>query len=123
MKIRIKGNSIRYRLTKSEVAIFCATGYFEDYTQFIETTFTYALRINDAIKAMDAIYKENKICIQIAKELIKDWASNNKIGFQHDIALGTCKVLSILVEKDFICMDCTTEDQSDNYPNPVIDKQ
>jgi len=26
--------------------------------------------------------------------------------------------LHLLLEKDFVCLDNTAEDQSDNYPNP-----
>jgi hypothetical protein len=27
----------------------------------------------------------------------------------------------LLVEKDFVCLDNTIEDQSDNYPNPLAE--
>ena len=39
-------------------------------------------------------------------------------GFQHKQALSNGKELFLLVEKDFVCLDNTFEDQSDNYPNP-----
>jgi hypothetical protein len=32
--------------------------------------------------------------------------------------IGNDKYLFLLVEKDFVCLDNTVEDQSDNYPNP-----
>ena len=34
MKIRIKGNTIRYRLTKTEVADFGQQGFVEEKTEF-----------------------------------------------------------------------------------------
>jgi hypothetical protein len=33
---------------------------------------------------------------------------------------GTEEKLHLLVEKDFTCLDNVTEDQSDNYPNPLL---
>lgn len=42
MKLRIQGNSLRLRLTKTEVNTFCKTGNFEQQTRFTENTFTYA---------------------------------------------------------------------------------
>jgi hypothetical protein len=32
--------------------------------------------------------------------------------------LGNGQSLKLLLEKDFVCLDHTDEDQSDNYPNP-----
>ena len=43
---------------------------------------------------------------------------SNKVGFSHIFVLNSGTKLKLLVEKDFVCMDETVEDQSDNYPNP-----
>lgn len=39
MKIRIKGNSIRYRLTKTEVETFSKVGFYEEKTEFKDHIF------------------------------------------------------------------------------------
>ena len=44
MKIRIKGNVVRIRLTRSEVKRFAEEGYIEASTAFISNVFTYALQ-------------------------------------------------------------------------------
>ncbi|MBM1107739.1 hypothetical protein JQC67_16405 [Aurantibacter crassamenti] len=118
MKIRIKGNSIRYRLTKSDVAVFCETGYFEEQTSFSENVFVYALKASKTIQNMEAKFELNKIEVTISEDLIGEWATNNKVGYHHNLQLHDGTVLSILIEKDFTCLDDTIEDQSDNYPNP-----
>ena len=41
MKIRIKGNSIRLRLTKTEVDNFAANGFVEEKTEFGNNYFLY----------------------------------------------------------------------------------
>ena len=41
MKLRIKGNSIRFRLTKPEVDYFEKENYLEEKTHFGNTEFVY----------------------------------------------------------------------------------
>jgi hypothetical protein len=50
--------------------------------------------------------------------LVKEWPENNIIGFNANMPLTGKDSLYLLLEKDFICLDETTEDQSDNYENP-----
>lgn len=118
MKIRIKGNSIRYRLTKSEVETFCKTGFFEESTDFDNVTFKYALKAKVGITMLDAKFEANTITLFLEKSKSDDWFKTDEIGFKHSILSKNGTELSLLLEKDFVCMDETTEDQSDNYPNP-----
>jgi hypothetical protein len=48
----------------------------------------------------------------------KNWTDTDLVGFQHEYDLRNGTKLFLLVEKDFVCLDNTFEDQSDNYPNP-----
>jgi len=123
MKIRIKGNSIRFRLTKSEVEIFCETGYFEDTTDFGTKKFTYALRTKKGIDALDADFQEGTITMYLNSQKSKDWFKSNQVGFSHSTKKENGTELALLLEKDFVCMDESVEDQSDNYPNPLNDKK
>jgi hypothetical protein len=118
MKIRIKGNSIRLRLTQTEVANFANTGYLEEHTEFGNATFTYALANDAEVLTLSAKMEGAKITMQVPPDLAKNWTSTNEIGFQHKQPLSNGKELFLLVEKDFVCLDNTFEDQSDNYPNP-----
>ncbi len=45
MNLRIKANSIRMRLTKTEVNTLANTGYLEEETLFANSKFVYALQI------------------------------------------------------------------------------
>ncbi|MGW9686289.1 DUF7009 family protein [Flagellimonas sp. 2504JD1-5] len=118
MKIRIKGNSVRYRLTKSEVETFCDTGHFAETTEFNGRTFIYALKISETKTHMDAEFVDNTITLIVPEAVCKGWNVNNQVGFEHTVTLNNGNTLFLLVEKDFVCMDETNEDQSDNYPNP-----
>ena len=118
MKIRIKGNSIRLRLTQTEVANFANNGYLEEHTEFGNATFTYALANDAEVLNLSAKMEGAKITMQVPPALAKNWTSTNEVGFQHKLSLNNGKELFLLVEKDFVCLDNTFEDQSDNYPNP-----
>jgi hypothetical protein len=118
MKLRIKGNSIRLRLTQTEVANFAKNGYLEDHTEFGNTAFTYALANDANAQSLSAILEGVKITIQVPDAVAQNWISTNEVGFQHRQLLSNGKELFLLVEKDFVCLDNTFEDQSDNYPNP-----
>ena len=61
MKIRIKGNSIRYRLTKTEVETFCKEGLYEEQTEFKDHIFKYVLRSKNNISHLDADFKNDTI--------------------------------------------------------------
>lgn len=114
MKIRIKGNSLRYRLTKTDVEAFSANGYVEDSIDFGSQTLIYALQKNDS-NNLSAIFENNKITLFMPEAMVDEWTLTDKVGFEYRDA-----ELFILIEKDFKCLDDVAEDQSDNYPNPLI---
>ena len=118
MKIRIKGNSVRIRVTKSEVARFTEDGRLEEKTEFGDSVLTYALQCSDKFENPWADFKSNTITVYIPTQIKKTWVETDQISIKHKADIGTDKTLSILVEKDFVCLDHTDEDQSDNYPNP-----
>ena len=118
MKIRIKGNSVRLRLTKTEVETFCRKGFYTNRTQFPTSIFSYSLRSKKGISEMEASFENNEIILSMPIENLETWASSSIIGYNANLPLPNGEDLYLLVEKDFVCMDETVEDQSDNYPNP-----
>ena len=115
MKIIIKGNSIRFRLTKSEVQKLADSGKLEESTSFTGSTFYYAIISDLYISQLKAEYEGNKITLTVPADFTAKWPLNNVIGLEARDNNGD---LYLLLEKDFICLDETTEDQSDNYENP-----
>ncbi len=118
MKIRIKGNSVRYRLAKMDVDILTKEGYHEEQTSFGASRLKYVLQRKEEGDSLTAGYDNNTITVYIPALLLKDWATNEVIGFDAHMPLNEDESLYLLVEKDFKCLDDTTEDQSDNYDNP-----
>jgi hypothetical protein len=114
MKIRIKGNSLRYRLTKTEVEKLWSLGILEERTQFAGKTLVYAIETAKADK-LSANFIGDKIVLYMSKKMIDELHNTDKVGFD-----DRSESVSLLIEKDFVCIDNTNEDQSDNYPNPQL---
>jgi hypothetical protein len=120
MKIRIKGNSVRFRLTKTEVENFAINGAYTSETELMGGVFKYRLQRSEDYTHLAAVWNqsENEIIFFMPKSIADEWTESNEVGFQHIQILPNGTELFLLVEKDFVCLDNTFEDQSDNYPNP-----
>jgi len=117
MKIRIKGNSVRLRLSKPDVETLTVQGNVEEQTQFLNGTFRYRLESREQEK-MTAGFVNDCITVYIPQDFVKDWANNNTVGLRETMPLNEMTFLVLLVEKDFKCLDDTHEDQADKYDNP-----
>lgn len=116
MKIRIKSNSLRYRLTRSDVAQLTSTGHLTDKVSFGKRDLVYALKVG-ADEHLSATFSDDTITLCISANMINELETTTRVGFEEMVA-----GLHLLVEKDFTCLDNVTEDQSDNYPNPLAAK-
>ncbi|AYL99100.1 DUF7009 family protein [Mucilaginibacter celer] len=114
MKIRIKGNSLRYRLTKSDIAQLGNDGFLEDRTEFTGKTLNYAIMITDDDN-LTSDFTGDKIRLNLPRKMIEELINTEKVGFMDQTG-----PVSLLVEKDFTCLDNTEEDQGDNFPNPLL---
>jgi hypothetical protein len=118
MKIRILASSLRYRLSKSEVKKLCTEHYIESVTEFNSTTLVYAIQVQENIADLSADFKDNKITLLFPKTEAATWYESDKITYQNIVLLNNGNTLKLLLEKDFVCLDHSSEDQSDNYENP-----
>ncbi|MFN4082970.1 MAG: DUF7009 family protein [Bacteroidia bacterium] len=119
MKIRIKGNSVRLRLTKPEVDTFKQTGVVAKAINFGSTQMHYKLQVTNSNEQLTADYNNNTITVYMPENLRHDWTTTEWVGYDANMPLPNGESLFILVEKDFKCLDDTTEDQSDMYENPL----
>jgi predicted nucleotidyltransferase len=113
MKIRIRGNALRYRLTKSDISALAGNGYLQEQTDFAGQSLIYALKTTDDDK-LSAEFFNNTITFFIPKQMVTELIHTEKVGFE-----DKSSPLQLLIEKDFTCLDNVDEDQSDNYPNPL----
>ena len=118
MKVRIKGNSVRMRLSKSEVEAFAKEGYVEERTEFVNSTLIYSVKTTDA-ETLSAAYTSGNLTLFIPANLVEQWAFTDLVGLNYNMPVKNGRYLFILLEKDFKCIDDeVTEDQSDYFENP-----
>ena len=119
MKLRIKGNSLRLRLTKSEVSKLATEGIIEEHIGFVNNELTYSIVSSKTAHTITASFQGNAIRVIMPAMLSEDWPTNDIISFDEYLDENNQQSLYILIEKDFKCIDATTEDQSDNFENPA----
>ena len=116
MKIRIRSNSVRYRLSQSDVAALVKNKSLEDSVDFGVNKLVYSLQIVDDYQ-LSATFNNNTITLFMPAAMLAELAETEKVGFENIRHMP-----HLLVEKDFTCLDNVAEDQSDNYPNPLAAK-
>ncbi len=122
MKLRIKGNSIRLRLTQAEVKEFQGNGVVEEIVKFGNTDSSkmhYLLQVSSG-NEINALYESNKMIVNIPNPIADKWTTTNQVGFETQMKINEEEDLFILVEKDFKCLQPREhEDENDMFPNPA----
>lgn len=101
MKLRIKGNSIRLRLLRNEVAALVEKGFISEETTFSTgpgRTFYYGLIASDEADDIQAKFEGDRIMIVLPRNTAEKWANSETVGIE-----ASQGGLEILVEKDFAC--------------------
>ncbi|MEO6333657.1 MAG: hypothetical protein ABIO91_01620 [Pyrinomonadaceae bacterium] len=119
MKLRIKGNSIRLRLLRSEVDLFATERVISEDVGFGGSVLRYSLRISEEADSIKAEFIDNEISVLVPTATALDWAIGASTGIGTVDQLGESEILSILIEKDFVCVDRPDDpDRDDAFPNP-----
>jgi hypothetical protein len=122
MKLRIKGNSLRLRVSRSELARFEAGERIEETIHFTAdpgATLTYALESASRPAPVTIRYESREVVIILSKDRARIWSSQNEVGVYTTLDIGAAGSLEVAVEKDFACLDRTDEDNSDTFANPL----
>jgi hypothetical protein len=122
MKLRVKNNSVRLRLTQAEVARLAENGRVEELIEFgvkPNQRFVYALEISTETEEIRAKLENNRITILIPKTRAEDWTQSDRTGMETEQNIGDGKTLRLLIEKDFACLEPRRgEDDADAFPHP-----
>ena len=120
MKLRIRGDSIRMRLTRPEVEALGRRGFVEEATNFPGgARLVYRIEASD-IAAPDAALEGATLRVRIPRIFAQQGASSAEIGLEARLPLPGGAALRLLIEKDFECLDpAVRESQEGAYPNPL----
>ena len=115
------GNSIRFRLGRSEVDRFERDGVIEETVRLSRSAtddLKYSLCIIDG-DLFTSEFINRSIVVGIPRTLAESWIRSDDITISGWKKLDENSDLKILIEKDFACLNAhNDEDQSDRYPHP-----
>jgi len=117
MKLRIHGNSVRLRLSRTDMQTFAQNGLVQDAIQFApESRLSYALQCAPFVEEVQVQYEHGAITILIPVKVAREWISSDEVGISFAGAAGP----SLLIEKDFRCLHSERDQrQDDAFPNPL----
>ena len=123
MKLRIRGNSLRLRLLRGEVERFGADGRVTETIQFGESQLSYSLEASSEAQAICARFSDNRITVTIPDETARNWVESEQVSLTGEQSFkngASENVLTILIEKDFVCLDRKNDpDNADAFPHPT----
>jgi hypothetical protein len=123
MKLRIKGNSLRLRVSRSELARFLAGEAVAETIRFAaapEAKLTYALARGTQASAAIVRYQAQEVTVLLSKEQAESWGQDDQVGVYTLVNIAPEGLLELIVEKDFACLDRSDEDNKDTFANPLM---
>ena len=104
MRLRIKGNSLCFRLIRSELATLITTGRIEKTINFSldgTSQFAYVLMREDSSGVPELQYKTGELLIALPIHQIEELFLTDRTEIYAEIGLGACGTLELVIEKDF----------------------
>lgn len=120
MKLRVRHNSIRFRLGRTEVerlwqGLECRERICFPGNQQLE----YVIQPSSS-STITALLLGQIISVEIPRHDLAEWCASERVGLCAEIAVPHHAPLQVLIERDFRCLDpAISEDQSDTFDNPL----
>lgn len=121
MKLRIKGNSIRLRLQRSELAKLKETGRVSEVLTIgpsLEDAFEYGIETSTG-DAVQLRRHYGALTVVLPEAWALTLASTDRVGYDVSVPTAPGMEVRVIIEKDFQCLvERPGEDESDTFPNP-----
>jgi len=123
MKLRIHENSIRLRLSQSDVEEFAERSLVAACLKFADGgRLSYALIASDAVSGSEARFEDGTITVLVPKTGADEWVNSDAVAITDEPARETSG-MKIIVEKDFACLHKRAGlDDADTFPNPAANR-
>jgi hypothetical protein len=123
MKLRTRGNSVRLRVSKAELAEIAATGAAEDVVRFAPgVVLRYGIEVCPG-GAVRAEFGGSVLRVLVPRSSIDLWLRPDEVSIEGQQPIGNGEFLRILVEKDYTCLAPRSgEDDGDLFANPQVRK-
>ena len=124
MKLRIKGDSLRLRISPNEVTRLLQSGRVEEtihFGQADDAKLTYAM-LTSSTGEHDVTVRHSpqEIAVIVPLAQVRAWAGGEEVGMYAAVDTGAGR-LELAVEKDFACLGKSNDENRDTYPHPNQD--
>jgi hypothetical protein len=119
MKLRIRGNSLRLRVSRTELLQIAEQGLAEDSIRFAPgTEWRYGIEVKSG-GPVAARFAANALHVVLPKARVEQWLDDREVAIEGQQPIGDGETLQILVEKDYTCLAPRAgEDDADLFVNP-----
>ena len=123
MKLRLTKNSIRIRLSQSDVQGFRSEGFIREELRIGPTAnsalvFGLVRSINS--ESVSVTFENNQITISVPADEADGWSTTECVSIEATQPAGDGTNLSVLIEKDFACLTPRPgDDDKDSFPHPA----
>ncbi len=125
MKLRLRDDNLRLRLTRSEVDALASQGRLKAQTRLGGAALLYAVEAvesNQQPEARLALASHRaELVVRLPRDRVRSWAEGDDVGIYGEQEMPEEEGhLSIAVEKDFRCLTPRDEDEDppDAFPHP-----
>ena len=122
MKLRIKGDSLRLRVSRSELTRLLGGERVEDTIHFSlepDAHLTYGLESASQSEPVRIECGPQDVTVSLSREQTAYWGRDTEVGVYGTIELGPSQALEVSIEKDFACLDRSDEENADTFINPL----
>ena len=121
--MRIRDNSLRLRLTRTEVDTLRDDGIVRATTAFPGgRELHYEVESSPASVKPGAFLSNTTVTVRLPESVVLAWANSEQVSIDGELQHTNGESLKILVEKDFACLAPREgEDESDMFPHPAAE--
>ena len=120
MKLRVCQNSIRLRLSQTEVKRLADRQTIEMRADLLPQPLVYQLAAGEESDMASVTFQHGILRVALPASQLRNWALTRQVGIEISIPGGSAgHSLTLLIEKDFKCLHGEVEDQEDCFANPL----
>ena len=123
MKLRVKENSLRLRLLRSEVETLTSVGFVSEDIRFgagTDQALRYTLVSSGEVEEITVQFVENQILVLLPESVAAGWTGSDQVGIESTQKIDEDCSLIVLIEKDFVCLERPNDpDHDDAFPHPT----
>ena len=113
MKLRLLSNTVRLRMSQSEVQTLTESGIVEESVDFAPNPLVYMIHASKDNDHIEASFLNGWITISVPESAVQEWARGSEVGMK-----GTFRGVSVLIEKDWSCLHGSESENEDKFPRP-----